>query len=763
MTSRLAPTTTYIGRRIPLVDGKEKVTGAARYPADLRLPGMLFGRPVLSPYAHARIRAVRTDRARRVPGVVAVLTGVDLPIQPEPTTRSRLILARDRVIFRGQPVALVLAENELAARDGADAVEVEYEPLRPVVDPLAALTDREALVWPGGVPGEKRQDADVHAGPINAAQQMTVGGNLAARAVFGWGDVEAGFAEADLVLETTYRTQFVHQSYLEPHAAVAVPDPLGEGLTVYTSTQGQYIVRDLIADITGLPKTAVRVVSMKIGGGFGAKYGTLEPLAVAAALAVRRPVLIALTRTEDFLATTPAPGTIVRLKTGVRQDGTLTALDADIYIDSGIYRAGLSGIMAMLLGGYYRWPNLRIQTWEILTNKAATGAYRAPGAPQATFAIESQIDELARRLGLDPLEFRIRNVAGKGDRIPAAADRRWPEIGAAACLTAVRDHPIWRNRRPGDGRGVGLALGGWPGGLGPATAVCRLEEDGTLQLHVGSIDLGNGTYTAFILLAAEILGLPPEKVRVISGDTALGPFAGASGGSKITYTVGAAVVRAAQAAREKILRAAAEYLEANPEDLELKDGFVSVRGVPGRGISLEELGQKTFAGQRGLAPIVAEGESSIGRQAPGFTAQVVEVEVDPDTGLVRPGRFLAVQDVGRAINPLTIEGQVHGGATQGLGWALMEQLVYDEQGELITATFLEYALPRALDVPAFEVELVEVPSEAGPFGARGVGEPPIVPGLAAVANAVRDAVGVRITELPITPERLWRALKSGPA
>ncbi len=763
MSSRPAPATTYIGRRIPLVDGKEKVTGAARYPADLRLPGMLFGRPVLSPYAHARIRAVRTDRARRVPGVVAVLTAADLPVRPEPTTRSRLILAQDRVIFRGQPVALVLAENELAARDGAEAVEVDYEPLRPVVDPLAALTEREALVWPGGVPGEKREDADVHAGPVNAAEQLAVGGNLAARAVFGWGDVEAGLAEADLVLETTYRTQFVHQSYLEPHAAAAVPDPLGEGLTVYTSTQGQYIVRDLIADIVGLSKTAVRVVPLKIGGGFGAKYGTLEPLVVAAALAVRRPVLVALTRAEDFLATTPAPGTIIRLKTGVRRDGTLTALDADIYIDSGVYRAGLSGIMAMLLGGYYRWPNLRIRTWEVLTNKAATGAYRAPGAPQATFAVESQMDELARRLGLDPLEFRLRNVAGKGDRFPAATDRRWPEVGAAACLAAVRDHPIWRDRGRGAGRGVGLALGGWPGGLGPATAVCRLEEDGTLQLHVGSIDLGNGTDTAFILLAAEILGLPPEKVRIVSGDTALGPFAGASGGSKITYTVGAAVVRAAQAAREKILRAAAEYLEANPEDLEVKDGFVSVRGVPGRGMSLEELGQKTFAGQRGLAPIVAEGESSIGRQAPAFTAQVVEVEVDPETGLVKPVRFLAVQDVGRAINPLTIEGQVHGGATQGLGWALMEQLVYDEQGELITGTFLEYALPRALDVPGFEVELVEVPSELGPFGARGVGEPPIVPGPAAVANAVRDAVGVRVTELPITPERLWRALKGAPA
>ena len=756
MSFQPLPATTYIGRRIPLVDGKEKVTGAARYPADLRLPGMLFGRPVLSPYAHARIRAIRTDRARQVPGVVAVLTAADLPIQPEPTTRSRLILARDRVVFRGQPVALVLAENEFAARDGADAVEVDYEPLRPAVDPLTALAEREVLVWPGGVPGEKREDADVHAGPVNAVEQAA-GGNLAARSTVGWGDVDAGLAEADLVLETTYRTQFVHQNYLEPHAVVAAPDPVGGGLTVYTSTQGQYIVRDLIADITGLPKSAVRVVPLKIGGGFGAKYGTLEPLAVAAALAVRRPVGIFLTRAEDLLATTPAPATIIRLKTGVRRDGTLTALDADIYIDSGIYRAGISGIMTMLLGGYYRWPNLQIRAWEVLTNKPATGAYRAPGAPQATFAIESQMDELARQLDLDPLEVRLQNVAGKGDRIPAAADRRWPEVGAAACLRAVQNHPIWRDRRR-NGRGVGLALGGWPGGLGPATAVCRLEEDGTLQLHVGSIDLGNGTDTALILIAAEVLGLPPEKVRIVFGDTALGPFAGASGGSKITYTVGAAVLRAAQAAREKILRAAAEYLEANPDDLELKDGYVSVRGVPGRGISLEELGRRTYAGQRGLAPIVAEGESSIGRQAPGFAAQVVEVEVDPETGLIRPVRFLAVQDVGRAINPLTIEGQIHGGATQGLGWALMEQLVFDEQGELLSGSFLDYALPRAVDIPGFEVELVEVPSELGPFGARGVGEPPIVPTLAAVANAVRDAAGVRITELPITPERLWRAL-----
>ncbi len=747
-----------LGSSLPMTDGREKVMGQAKYAADVTLPGMLHLRPIFSPHAHARIKAINKDPALRVPGVVDVLTAKDLPAASRrPTNRNSAILAGDRVVFQGQPVAIVVAESEVAAQDSADCLVINYEPLAAAIDPVAAMDDGGPLVWPEGLAEADNAVAEAHTGGAGGAAEQATGGNVSATVHFKRGDVQVGFAEADLILERSYRTHIVHQAYLEPHAAVAAVDPVDGKLTIWTSTQGQFLVRDEVARLLGLPKSQVRIIPMKVGGGFGAKYGILESLLGAAAFHLKRPVRMVLTRSEDFLTTTPTPACLFDLKTGVKKDGLLTSLQARVVLDSGAFPAHLTTIICTLLGGYYRFPNLEIRAYEVLTHKPMVGAYRAPTAPQATFAIESQMDEMARKLSLDPLQFRLENAIETGDPMPD--NKAWPSVGLKACLERIADHPLWRDRLSvRGGRGVGLAIGGWPGGAAPAAAVCRADSDGTIYLHLGSVDI-TGSNTAMRQMAAEVLGVSPDTVQVLPGDTEQGPFAGHSGGSMITYTVGTAVIEAAKEVRKQILVVAAEMMEASSADLEISEGWVSVRGVPSRRLSVAEVAAQTLKMGGRHRPIICHGSSALAaQQSPVFTAQLVEVAVDPDTGQVEVVHNVIAQDVGRAINPLLIEGQVHGGATQGIGFALLEQLLYDEGGQLLTGSFMDYALPNASRVPSFEVLLIENPSPDGPFGARGVGEPPIIAGAAAIANAVRQAVGVGMTELPITPERLWRAL-----
>lgn len=747
-----------LGRPRRVERGLEKATGRIQYVADLRLPGMLYARPVLSPYAHARILNIDTREAQQVPGVVAVYTASDLDVKVEPTSRLRAVLARDKVIFGGQPVAVVVAESDAVAADAAELVEVAYEPLPVISDPLAAMAEDSPLVWPAGLPGQ-RADAAAHAGEAGATEsESREPSNIAARKRFTRGDVAQGFAEADVILEQTYRTQSVHQGYLEPHAAAAVPDHMQQTITVWADTQGLFGVRDEVAELLGLPKSQVRVVPMEVGGGFGAKYGTLEALVAAVAWTVGRPVKMVLTRTEDFRMMTPAPQTVIDLKVGAKRDGTLTALQARAIIDAGCYPAAMASIVGFLIGGYYRVPHLDVESIEVLTNKLATGAYRAPGAPQATFAIESHMDELARQLGLDPLAFRLQNAVDEGDPMPDG--KPWPKIGLRACLERLQAHPMWQHRERGDHQGYGLAIGGWPGGTAPAAAVCQLNNDGRLIIQIGSVDI-TGTNTTMAMIAAEVFGLSPGEVKVVSGDTDRGLFSGPSGGSMITRTVGMAVQRAAVEARRQLLLIAADCLEANPDDLVLEDGSVYVRGAPDHRMTLAEVAQMTMDFGGRYEPILGRGASAITEAAPGFTAQLAKVEVDPDTGQVCLLDYLAVQDVGFAINPLAVEGQIHGGVAQGIGWGLLESLDYDEQGQLLSGSLMEYALPKASRLPAIETQIVEVPTPAGPFGARGVGEPPIVPGPATIANAIRDAIDVRLTELPMTPERVWRRLHGG--
>ncbi len=745
-----------VGREVKLLDGPVKVRGALDFCADLELRGVLEARLVLSPHAHARVDSVDVEAARRVPGVVQVITAAELP-RKRPSSRSTLLLAGDRVRFVGHPVALVIAESEAAAQDGADAVVVEYSPLPAVTDLEQALDPQAPEVWPEGKPGAS-EEAAAHGAAGGGGTKDLGAPNVASRTPFSRGDVAAGLAESDVVIERTFRTAPVHQAYIEPHATLVVPDPVGPGATVYSSTQATFNVRDAVAAALGVEHTQVRAVGTPVGGGFGGKFVLYEPLVALATQRVGRPVRLVLTRMEEMSAATPAPETRVRLKLGARSDGTLHALDAEMVTDNGCFPASMGVLAGVLLGSHYKFPHLRVEGIEVLTHRASTGAYRAPSAPQAAFALESAMDELARELGIDPIELRLRNASHPGD--PMAMGAPWPSMGLTEVLEAVQSHPLWQQREQirAEGRGVGVAVGGWPGGTEPAAAACALQSDGTVQVHLGTADI-TGTDTGFAAIAAEVFGVEPDRVRIAKADTSSSPYAGASGGSKTIYTVGPAVIEAAQEARRQTLELAAQALEADPEDLEIQDGAVNVKGSPDKSVSLATIASRTMRFGSRQAPVFGQGRHAQQMPSPGFCAQLAEVEVDEETGHVTLHRLVVAQDVGKAINPLLVRGQMAGGALQGVGFALYEQLVYDEQGQVQTATFSDYAVPHSTAAPPeLDLIVVEVPSPVGPFGARGVGEPPIIATAGAIGNAIRDAVGVRLDHLPMTAPRVLAAL-----
>ena len=768
----------YLGKRHKLIEGQDKVSGRVKYTADLKLPGMLYLRPVLSPHAHGSIVAYRLDAARRVPGVVAVLTDEDLCTRSTViNSRSSAVLARGVVMFRGQVVVAVVAESEAAAQNGADAVEIEYLPRPVVVDPVQALKADAHVLWPNGVPKEGADLTAQHgASAKETAKAARAYSNLHNDHHFVRGNVEQGFAEATVVIERTYRTPIVHQGYMEPHAVVCDPDALAQCVTIYTSTQGQYVVRDETARILRLAKRQVRVVPMAVGGGFGAKYGSLEPLVAAVALAMGRPIQLVLTRSEDFLTTTPSPACIIELKTGASRGGKLTAIEARVTLDNGVFPFELGGMVGKLLGGYYKCDHVDIWCLEVLTNKPQSGAYRAPGAPSATLAIESNIDDMALALGLDPLEFRIANAAETGD--PSGNGDPWPDIGLKQCLDRMRYHSLWQQRSEGfPGRnsgtvglsgssiararkvsGVGISVGGWLCGMGPASAICRVDSDGTVRVHVGTVDV-SGANSSYVLIAAEVLGVSPDNIEIVQGDTTSGPFGPPSGGSMTTYSMAGAVAGAARVVRDRLLQIASDHLEASSDDLEIRRGSVCVKGVPDRSVGIGALALIAEKKQGGSGPVIGEGRAAVGENASGFVVHLAKVEVDTDTGHVEVKNYVAIQDVGFALNPMMVEGQIHGGVAQGIGWGLHEAMLYDGNGQLLTGTFMDYDLPKIGKIPNIEVILIENHSPQGPFGARGIGEPPIIAGAAAIGNAIRNATGVRLCELPIRSEAVWRALK----
>ncbi len=745
-----------VGHSEKRIDGPDKLIGQARYAADLNMPGLLHARLVLSLYAHARIKSINTEAARQVPGVVRVVTADDLPIKPgESASRKRNPLAKDVVMFYGQPIVVVLGETEAAARDGAELVMVEYEALPVAVDLLAAMSKDAPVVQSKEAQGDNKEASMHNAGASSGEEdeKIELPPNVSNHNHMKRGDIEAGFKEAAAISERTYILPAVHQSYIETQSVTVAPDPMGR-LVVYTSTQAAFYCRDEVAEALGIPLDRVRVVTMTVGGAFGGKFVLIEPLAAALAMLAKRPVRLALYRMEDLMAANPAPNAHIEFKIGARADGTICAMKSKVIFSSGIY-SGSPWWSAGSLAFSYRVPNFDIEAFEVLTHQVNAGAYRAPGATQITFVAESAIDDLAHQLGRDPIEFRLQNCVVEGDLNNNG--RAWPRIGLKECLETLQQHPAYQNRhQKGADEGIGVAVGGWGGGLEPASAMCRMDQDGKFTLQVGVSDI-SGVQTSLLLIAAEVLGLKPDQIRVVIGDTDNAPYAGGSGGSKTLYTVGAAVVKAAEDAREQIKKIAATELEAAPEDLELKDGKVNVKGVPSRSVDMLTIAKRSFGGKH--VPVLGCGGSAITKQAPGFAAHLVKVKVDRETGEVEVLEYVAVQDVGQAINPEEVRGQIHGGVTQGLGWALYEQLVYDENGTLLSGSLMDYAVQNASQVPNIEAILVQIPSEGGPFGARGVGEPPIVPGGGAIGNAIYDAVGVRVNQIPATPERVLKAIQ----
>jgi CO/xanthine dehydrogenase Mo-binding subunit len=742
-----------LGRSSKRIDGERKVTGAEKFTADLRLPGMLFARPVTSPYPHARVRSMNTDAALALPGVVAVLTAEDLPIRrPFSSLPGKSPLAFGEIAFAGQFVAIVLAEDDQAAQDAVELVEVDYEELPAVPDFDSGLAEDAPAARVDTIDTNSDEAAahNADAATQTAEAEQPASANVSSTLKFERGDVEAGFANAAKTVEVTIRSESVHQGYIEPQVAMASIDPVGE-ITIYTSTQGAFLGRARAAEWLGRPVGDIVVKTMPVGGGFGGKFILLEPLTAALAVATNRPVLLEFGRTDDLAASNPAPACEITVKIGADASGKLTALTGDLTFDTGSMSGSPLQIAAILLGGYYKFDNLLITGREVITNRAPAGAYRAPGAQQATYAIESAIDDLAEALGIDPLEFRLRNCAEEGDLRPNGG--AWPRIGLKETLEALRDHPAWQNRQPG----TGIAIGGWPGGIEPATSICRLDHDGKFTVVVGSADI-SGVNTGFRKIAAEILGMEEEDVVVVGADTAAAPYAGASGGSKVTYTVGAAVMKAAQDARQQVLQIAAQHLEANPEDLEIAEGQVRVKGVPNASVGLKDIANMSMSFAGKYEPVYGRGATAITESAPGFAAHLANVSVDAETGEVQVNHYVAAQDVGFAINPALVEGQMMGAVAQGIGWALYEAIEYDETGQLVTGTLTDYTLPRSNDIPPIETILVEVPSVHGPFGAKGVGEPPAIPGPAAVRNAIKHASGARLSTLPMRPERVLEAL-----
>jgi xanthine dehydrogenase molybdenum-binding subunit len=632
-----------------------------------------------------------------------------------------------------------LAEEALAA------IDVEYEIHRPVLDVLEAMRPEAPLVQPGVY-------TETFAGKAETPS------NVAKLTELSRGDVSQGFAEADVVLEETFRTAMVHQGYIEPQATLAEYGPDGR-LTIWTSTQGQFGVRSGVSGFLKIPPRRVRVMAMEIGGGFGAKGAqTLEPICALLTYASGRPVKMQLSRSEVLRATRPAPDAVMQVKLGAKRDGTITTVEARFIWDVGAYPGGGSTGGINVGFGPWRLPNFHIEGYDVLTNRPSIGAYRAPNGPQGAFAVESTLDMLARKLEMDPLELRLKNAVVEGERNPS--DVPYPRIGLVQTLEAIKGHPAWTEpvpaaSRPGWVRGRGLACGLWGGGVGTSTAHVNINEDGSATVVTGAVDLA-GTRTTMAQIAAEELQIPYERVTVSQPDTDAAPFNNPTGGSRITYSLGTAVHRAAVDARTKLKQRAAQQLKAPPDEVEYRQGKFWVRSDPEQSLTLAQVARSSIGSGEG--PVIGTGEVTHLLRAPAFAVQVVEVEVDQETGLVQVVKVTAAQDVGCAINPTACEGQIQGGVVQGIGWALTEEYVYDQEGRLRNPSLLDYRIPTALDAPNIECVLVEVPAADGPYGVRGTGEVPIVPTAPAIAAAVYDATGARVTELPISGERVLKAM-----
>ncbi len=752
-------TYTYVGTGLPRVDGTEKVTGKRLYTGDIKLPRMVHARILRSPLGHALIKGIDTSKAKAHPGVVSVLTGRDIPDIPADTgTRYEATLAVDEVLFYGQPVAAVLAEEADVAEEALDLIQVEYEPLPVVVDPLQAIKEGAPMVRSRLGAVDRSEEQIHHAETIEVDERgLRPGSNISQRVLYQRGDVDEGFAQADVIVERTWHAPMAHQGYIEPQGCVADCSPDGD-FTIWSSTQGLFRQREEVAKVLGVPETRVTFHTVEMGGGFGGKNQSIAAsLAAVLARAVGRPVKYLFSRSEDLRAANPAPQVITTLKTGATRDGRLVAIKAQVVLDCGAFPGGPIASVCNSVGGFYDVPNYDIEGLEVMTNKVSVGALRAPGQPSGAFAIESQMDVMAAELGMDPLEFRIKNAA-TGDTVPPAG-RRWGMMYYKDLLERLQETELWKSRAMlGPNQGIGVAGGGRLSGANRGNAMVAVNRDGTASVLVGQHDI-TGIHTSYAQIAAEELGISPDRIKVHGGSTDSAPYAGSSAGSTSLRSTGRAVQMAALEAKEQLFKLAARTLEASEADLEMVDGQVRVVGSPDKSVSLQALTSMT-AGQGTPHPsIVGRGQVGSGARVPAFTAAAVKVQVDPDTGLVEVLDAVCVEDVGQAINPVLVEGQIHGGLAQALGLGFLEEMQWDDQGVLRNPSLLDYRMPTALDLPPLGAELMNYGEGLEElYGAKGVGEPSIIAGAAALANAVYDAVGARVYELPVSAERVLKAL-----
>jgi len=739
-----------IGTRPIRHDGADKVTGRAIYTNDLQMAGLVHGKILRSPHAHARIKQIDTLAAEKLPGVLAVVTAKDLPDLRDKVAdlgegRVNLahlganVLAHGKALYKGHAVAAVAAINPHVAEEALKLIKVDYEPLPAVTWVLDAMKPDAPLLHD-----------DLYTEDMTGQRVSQKANNASKYLLFEAGDIEKGFKSADLVIEREFKTATVHQGYIEPHVSTAHWNVDGH-LTIWTATQGAFTARQQTAELLQIAISQVTVVPCEIGGGFGGKIPVyLEPVAALLSRKCGRPVRMVMGRAEVFEGTGPTPGSFVRVKLGAKKDGRIVAAQAWLAYDAGAYPGGMIGPGCMCVFSCYDIPNYKVEGYDVVLNKPKTAAYRAPGATQAAFAAEQVVDELAERLKIDPIELRLKNAAKQGTKRVGWPD--YPKIGFIETLEIARNHPHYKSPLPGKNRGRGIAAGFWFNiGLKSCASAC-VNPDGTVTLVEGSTDIG-GSRTSIAMQLAETLGITAHDVHPRVADTDGIGYTDVTGGSRVTFATGMAAYQCGLDIRRQMAERAATLWDCRAANVTFDDGTfcccensITFKELAAK---LNELGGPVL----GRAAVDPEGPTN------GFGLSIVDVEVDPDTGKTTVLRYTVFQDAGKAIHPSYVEGQMQGGTVQGIGWALNEEYFYDDQGRMKNASYLDYRMPTALDLPMIDAVIVEVPNPAHPYGVRGVGETPIVATPAALANAIYRATGVRMRELPMSPPKVWAAMK----
>ena len=734
-----------VGSRPIRPDGTDKVTGRAKYGGDYQTAGMLYGKVLRSPHAHARIKSVDATKALAMTGVEAVITGKDMPgANKADASRgtqmaSDNVLARSKALYKGHAIAAVAAVNQHVAETALDLIKVEYEVFPPVMDVRKAMADDSPLLH------EDLTTTDL-------GERTDKKSNVATHVQFTQGDIEKGFAKADVIVEQEFTNEMVHQGYIEPQTASAIWNENGE-ISIWTSTQGAFTARDAIAPILDVAVSKIKVVPMEIGGGFGGKIPVyLEPLAALLSKKSGRTVKMTMTRAETFESTGPTSGTYIKVKMGATQSGDIVAAQAYLANEAGGFPGSLVGAGTQCIFAPYDIKNMTVDGYDVLVNKPKVAPYRAPAAPNAAFAGEQMVDALAQKLNLDPLEFRLMNASQEGTR--RVDGPIYPVIGNVECLEAAKNSAQYKSKLDGPWRGRGVASGFWFNIGFQSSCAISVNPDGSVSLVEGSTDIG-GTRASIAMQAAEVLGIPYEDVHPSVADTDSVGYTAMTGGSRTTFATGWAAYETAGDIVKQMIERAASIWEQSPDDVEYVDGTFQHKSDPDLKFTFKELAGQLAGSGGGISSQTTVDPKGAGGA---FSTHVCDVEVDPETGKVTILDYTVIQDAGKAVHPSYVEGQMQGAVVQGIGWALNEEYFYNTDGLMENSSFLDYRMPTSLDLPMINTIIVEVANPGQPYGVRGVGEVPIVPPMAAIANAISRATGVRMDHLPMSPGSVLEAL-----